>query len=119
MRGLSAHLSAGENENQPGCGCDPGFDGDRLVVNADTCEDGGHLAASERCRSAVIDALAGHDAAAVLVRVAGLERAYDGRGLALLTAAGQFVDRVAVHVENRADADLFRNSDLNEWGNRR
>lgn len=40
----------------------------------------------------------------------------EGMAVAKLLGA---VDRVAVHVENRADADLFRNSDLDEWGNRR
>jgi type IV secretory pathway ATPase VirB11/archaellum biosynthesis ATPase len=102
MRGLRARLSGGESGEHSGCGCDPAFDGNRLVVDAETCDEGGRLAASERCRGAVIDALTGRDAGAVLVRVAGLERAYDGRGAALLVAAGRFVERVAVHDDRLA-----------------
>lgn len=102
MRGLRACLSGGESGERPGCGCDPAFDGDRLVVDAETCDEDGRLAASERCRGAVIDALAGRDAGAILVRVAGVERAYDGRGAALLTAAGRFVARTAAHDDRLA-----------------
>ncbi|MFB6281745.1 MAG: ATPase, T2SS/T4P/T4SS family [Haloferacaceae archaeon] len=79
-----------------------------LVVEADDCPGGGDLAAAADCRATVVGALAERDADAVLVRTAGRERRYAGRGAALLLAAGRFADRAAFHDERiaaRAERD--------------
>ncbi|WP_136715814.1 ATPase, T2SS/T4P/T4SS family [Halorientalis salina] len=83
------------------CGCDPAFEGDRLVVDASDCPGGGHLATDPDCRATVVERLRERDADAVSTRSAGMERAYENDAAALLVAAGRFADAVA-----------FRDSDL-------
>ncbi|MFB6304948.1 MAG: ATPase, T2SS/T4P/T4SS family [Haloferacaceae archaeon] len=74
-----------------------------LVVDADGCSGGGDLAAAPDCRATVVEALADRDAETVRTRTAGWERSYDGRGTALLLAAGRFVDAAAFHDEAVAE----------------
>ncbi len=97
--GLRALLS---DEDGPGCGCQPRFEGDRLVVDAGDCEAGSRLERDPGCRATAIAALAERDAEVVLTRTGGIERAYTGEAGALLVAAGRFVDRVGVHDERLA-----------------
>jgi type IV secretory pathway ATPase VirB11/archaellum biosynthesis ATPase len=93
-----------------GCRCETRFvapsgavDEERtdLVVEAEECPGGGDLADPD-CRATVVGALADRDADAVLTRAGGRERRYAGRGVALLLAAGRFVDRAAFHDERIA-----------------
>ncbi|MFA1610475.1 ATPase, T2SS/T4P/T4SS family [Halobellus rubicundus] len=72
-----------------------------LVVDADDCPGRGRLEAGPACRATVVDALVERDVDAVRTRHAGRERTYVDAALALLVAAGRFVERAAVH-----DADL-------------
>ena len=90
------------SEPTEGCRCVHSFDGERLVVDAGDCPGGGLLAAEQHCRETVVGALSEQDAAAVSVETAGIERLYEGTSVALLTAAGRFVERVAVHDERLA-----------------
>jgi flagellar protein FlaI len=93
---LPGDLLGGDDD---GCGCEPSFDGEVLVVDADGCDGAGDLVEARECRATVVDALATRDAEAVLARVDGVERAYEGRAAALLVAAGRFTERAAVHDE--------------------
>jgi flagellar protein FlaI len=97
--GVRDLLSSGSDEP---CDCDPSFEGERLVVDADDCEGRGALADAPACRETVVDRLAARDARAVLTRADGMERAYEDRAAALLVAAGRFVERAAVHDEHLA-----------------
>lgn len=92
--GLRALLS---DETDPGCGCKPRHEDDRLVVDATDCDGAGRLEREPDCRAAVVSALAEQDVEVVLTRAGGIERAYTGRAGALLVAAGRFVDAVGVH----------------------
>jgi len=89
-------------EDEAGCGYRSSADGDRLVVDADACEQG-DLARSPGCRAAVVGALADTAVDTVLVRAGGRERAYEEAGAALLAAAGRFVERAAFHDDTLAD----------------
>ncbi|WP_255150677.1 ATPase, T2SS/T4P/T4SS family [Halorarius halobius] len=92
----------------PACRCEAAFDGDRLVVDADDCPEGGRLAAAPDCRATVVGRLRDQDADSVVTEAAGLARHYEGTAAALLVAAGRFVERVAVHdaaLAERAERD--------------
>ena len=97
--GLRGLLS---DEGDPGCECQPRFEGDRLVVDASSCDGSGQLERATDCRATVIAALDGQDAETVLTRAGGVERAYTGAAAALLVAAGRFVDAVGVHDDRLA-----------------
>jgi flagellar protein FlaI len=84
------------------CECESSFDGETLVVDAGDCAGGGLLAAEPDCRSTVVCALTERDAETVRVETAGVERIYEGGAAGLLTAAGRFVERAAVHDERLA-----------------
>jgi len=84
------------------CGCVASFDGEELVVDAADCTGGGRLATEQDCRRTVVGALTERDAGAVRVETAGVERIYDDGAAALLTAAGRFVERVALREERLA-----------------
>lgn len=92
---------AREDDDDP-CRCEPTVSGDRLVVEAGNCPGGGVLADAPDCRATVVDELTDRDAAAVLTRAAGVERAYEDGAGALLTAAGRFVEAVTFHDETLA-----------------
>lgn len=85
------------------CRCEPAFDGDRLVVDAANCPEGGTLASSPDCRATVVDALCDRDAECVVTRADGVTRHYEDRAAALLVAAGRFAEQVSVHDEHLAD----------------
>jgi len=97
--GLRALLSDG---SEPGCGCRPRFEDDRLVVDAADCDGSGRLERDPDCRATVVSALAERDIEGVLTRAGGIERAYTGEAGALLVAAGRFVDAVAAHDDRLA-----------------
>jgi type IV secretory pathway ATPase VirB11/archaellum biosynthesis ATPase len=111
--GLAAAVDRFDGDDDPGtaCRCVPSFEttghapDDRTVLflDASACDHGGVLADSPDCRATVIDALAARDAESVRTRAPGVERAYEGRGAALLLAAGRFVERVAHHDDRLAD----------------
>jgi flagellar protein FlaI len=90
------------SEPAEGCRCVHSFDGERLVVDAGDCPGGGLLAAEQHCRETVVEALRERDATVVSVETTGVERLYEGVSAAFLTAAGRFVERVAVHDERLA-----------------
>jgi len=101
MDALLSRLRGSDEEDA--CGCRPAFEGDRLVVDASDCPDGGRLASSADCREAVVAALTERDADAVETRSEGTVRAYEGDAAALLTAAGRFADAAAFHDERLAE----------------
>ncbi|MFB6252261.1 MAG: ATPase, T2SS/T4P/T4SS family [Halobellus sp.] len=74
-----------------------------LVVDADDCPGRGRLESAPSCRTTAIDALSRRDADAVRTRCAGRERTYTDAALALLVAAGRFVERVSFHDESLAE----------------
>jgi flagellar protein FlaI len=92
--GLRALLSDG---GESGCGCQPRFEGDRLVTDATDCDGAGRLEREADCRATVVSALAERDVEVVVTRAAGVERAYTGEAMAVLVAAGRFVDAVSTH----------------------
>lgn len=83
------------------CSCQPSVEANHLHVDSDDCPGEGRLAAEPGCRRTVVTALEDRDVDTVRTRAAGFERAYEGEAVALLIAAGRFVDAVAYH-----DADL-------------
>ncbi|PSP99386.1 type II secretion protein [Halobacteriales archaeon QS_4_70_19] len=108
LNGLDALLGADEaGDEDPGerCGCVAELDTVRrvaeddgvLAIDAHDCPDDGQLAAAPDCRATAVDALAGHDVRAVRTEVGGLARWYEGRGVALLVAAGRFAETARAH----------------------
>jgi type IV secretory pathway ATPase VirB11/archaellum biosynthesis ATPase len=93
----------GDDRDETGCGCRARFEGETLVVDADGCDDGGRLTGSPACRAAVVSALTDRDAERVRVLTDGIERTHDGRGVALLVAAGRFVELCAGYDERLAE----------------
>ncbi|WP_123539070.1 ATPase, T2SS/T4P/T4SS family [Halosimplex salinum] len=85
------------------CRCRPGFDGDRLVVDASDCPGGGRLESAADCRETVVEALTDRDVEAVTTRANGTLRAYEDDAAALLVATGRFVDAAAFHDERLAE----------------
>ncbi|MFB6191857.1 MAG: ATPase, T2SS/T4P/T4SS family [Haloarculaceae archaeon] len=96
MIDLGIDLAIGP-DREPACACEPRFEGERLVVDADGCPGGGELAVAPACRETVVRALRDRGAESVVTRAAGVERAYEDAAAALLVAAGRFADAVAVH----------------------
>ncbi len=90
------------SDPQDGCRCEHRFDGEQLVIDASDCPGGGRLSTETDCRETVVGALTERDAEAVGVETTGVERVYDGAAAALLTAAGRFVERVAIRDERIA-----------------
>ncbi len=93
------------------CRCNPSFDGATLVVDANDCPGGGELEAHPDCRTTVLDALADRESDRVVIRSEGVERTYDGDGVAFLVATGRFIERVAPHdskLAERARSDPLR-----------
>lgn len=84
------------------CGCEPSFDGEQLTVDASDCSGGGRLATEPDCRETAVRALTERDVETVQVQTRGIERVYEDAAAAVLTAAGRFVERVAVHDERLA-----------------
>ena len=101
MHGLLSRL--GEDGETTTCDCHPEFDGDRLVVDANDCPDGGRLESAADCRETVVDALTERDVTAVTTRSGGTVRAYEGEAAAFLVAAGRFADAAAFHDERLAE----------------
>jgi type IV secretory pathway ATPase VirB11/archaellum biosynthesis ATPase len=85
---------AADNPDEESCGCQPSFEGPRLVVDADGCPGDGRLREDAECRATVIDVLTTGDVDAVVTRSDGVERAYVDADAALLVAAGRFAARV-------------------------
>jgi flagellar protein FlaI len=77
------------------CRCETAIEGERLVVTAEDCPDGGDLAASADCRETVVDSLSSTGVETIVTEQAGQERVYVGRAAAVLIAAGRFATRVA------------------------
>ncbi|MFC7194302.1 hypothetical protein ACFQL4_05915 [Halosimplex aquaticum] len=92
-----------EDDDATACRCRPGFEGDRLVVDADDCPDAGRLESSADCRDTVVDRLTERDATAVTTRADGVVRAYEGDAAALLVAAGRFADAAGFRDERLAE----------------
>ena len=72
------------------CQCDPVFDDRTVHVDATNCS--GDLAESKACRRAVIETLADREAESIVVQSNGLEYRYSSRGVAVLAAAGRFIE---------------------------
>ncbi|WP_247007785.1 ATPase, T2SS/T4P/T4SS family [Halorientalis litorea] len=89
------------SDDERDCGCDPAFEDERLVVDADGCPGAGRLATEPDCRRTVVEYLRERDAESITTVSAGMECAYEGPAAAFLVAAGRFAEAVAVH-----DADL-------------
>lgn len=97
---LRSLLETGDDEE--GCGCNPSFTDETLVVDATACEDNGRLEVSPDCRRAVIDALTQRDVTTIRTETAGIERVYEDGAAALLVAAGRFVEAAQFHDERLA-----------------
>jgi flagellar protein FlaI len=110
-----ASLLEQDGTAEPGeCACDPEFDGgsdprchdtgpDVLRVDASNCPGAGRLESSPGCRATAVDATGGSDVRAVRTEAGGIARWYEGRGVALLVAAGRFAETVRAR-----DPDLAR-----------
>ena len=81
----------GQREATAECRCEGGFQGDRLLLDAEACPGTGRLADSPACRERVIEALAERDAGTVCVRAAESGRECRRDAAALLVASGRFV----------------------------
>jgi len=103
MHGLLSRLPGAGRDPGTECQCRPHVDGDRLVVDASDCPDGGRLEGADGCRATAVDALTERDVETVLTRTDGVVRAYEGSAAALLVAAGRFVDAAAFHDERLAE----------------
>lgn len=84
------------------CACRVSFEDETLVLDAADCD--GDLESASACRQTAIKALTDHDADRIVVRSNGLEYRYDGRGVALLRAAGRFVALLGDRDERLATA---------------
>jgi len=101
--GLGGSLSAVfDDDGESGCGCQPAFDGETLVVNARACPHDGRLEANADCREAAVGALTDRDVATVRTEAGGVERAYEDDAAALLVAAGRFAEAAQFHDERLA-----------------
>lgn len=87
---------------EPACRCEPSFESDRLVVDADDCDGEGRLVEAAACRGTVVAALESRDVETVCTRSAGFERAYEDDAAGLLVAAGRFADAAAFHDQELA-----------------
>lgn len=99
----SLRAATGAEPAASGCGCQPSFRDDTLVVDATDCESQGELAASEACRRTVVDALTERDVERVQVEAGGVQRSYEDDAAALLVAAGRFVEAATFHDQRLAD----------------
>lgn len=90
----------GEPPGACACTCVPTVDGDTLVIDAAACD--GDLASSPACRETVVRELGGRVPETAVLLCHGLEYRYDDLGIALLAAAGRFVDRVLERDERLA-----------------
>ncbi|WP_302080973.1 ATPase, T2SS/T4P/T4SS family [Salinibaculum rarum] len=90
-------------ETDDDCRCRPGFEDDRLVVDASDCPGDGRLTTSEGCRAKVVRKLTQRDAESVHVHQSGVERVYDGAAGAFLVAAGRFCEQVRDRDQRLAD----------------
>ena len=77
-----------------------------LRVDATDCPGEGDLAVAADCRATVVAALADRDATAIHTRAGGVERTYTDDAVALLVAAGRFVDRTTYYDEGLATRAL-------------
>ncbi|MDJ1431441.1 type II/IV secretion system ATPase subunit [Halostagnicola sp. A-GB9-2] len=98
--GLSEIFSRSADDSSVCC-CDVEFDERTLLVDANNCS--GELAKSSACRRTVIEALEDREATSILVRSNGLEYRYPDRGVAVLAAAGRFIELVGERDERLAD----------------
>jgi len=97
--GLDTLLGTERTREQAACACDAGpvEAGETLHVDASDCPGAGRIAAEPACRETVVAAVGGQDVRAVRTESGGVERWYEGRGAALLVAAGRFADTARVH----------------------
>ncbi|MHC3437319.1 hypothetical protein ACYJ1Y_04265 [Natrialbaceae archaeon A-gly3] len=100
MRSPTDRLARGNVESPGACACVLTVDGDTLVIDATACD--GDLASSPACREDVVRELDGRVPKTVVLRRHDLEYRYDDLGIALLAAAGRFVDRVVERDERLA-----------------
>jgi type IV secretory pathway ATPase VirB11/archaellum biosynthesis ATPase len=108
MRPLSSLLSPDDDAR---CGCRPRFEDESLLVDAAGCDGRGDLAAEPDCRATAVSALSTADAARIVCRADGLDRAYEDDAAALLVAAGRFAEAVAYRdstLAERARTDPIR-----------
>lgn len=96
----------GDEAESEGCGCEPTFDGETLLVDSSACDGEGRLADSPACRETVINALTNRDADAVRTETGGVVRAYENQQAALLVAAGRFVEAIQFHDDRLAQRAL-------------
>lgn len=90
--------------DDPACRCEPTFDGERLLVDADDCPGSGNLGTEPDCRATVVSALERRDVDVICTRSSGLERAYEEDASAFLVAAGRFADALTFHDEIGVDS---------------
>ncbi|WP_276260893.1 ATPase, T2SS/T4P/T4SS family [Haloglomus litoreum] len=116
---LASLLGDDGPEELDGCGCDPelaggsgprrtGTGGEVLRVDASNCPGEGRLEDDPDCRATAVDAVAGGDVRAIRTQAEGIARWYEGRGVALLVAAGRFAETVRTRdpaLANRARRD--------------
>lgn len=81
------------------CECEPGTaaPGELLRIDAGDCPGHGRLDTEPSCRATAVDAIGGRDVRAVRTTTAGVARTYEGRGIAMLVAAGRFAEVASVH----------------------
>ena len=93
-----------EDANPADCACDPDTEAeDTLRLDASGCPGRGRLEHAPACRATAVDAADGRSRRAVRTSTAGVVRTYEGRGVALLTAAGRFAEIAEVHDERLAE----------------
>lgn len=83
--------------DEPACRCEPTFDDERLLVDANDCPGTGDLVASPACRATVVAALERRTVEEICTRATGIERAYEEDAAGFLVAAGRYADAVAFH----------------------
>lgn len=81
------------------CRCDPATDApeELLRIDASDCPGHGRLDTEPSCRATTVDTLDGRDVRAIRTTTAGVARTYEGRGVAMLVAAGRFAELASVH----------------------
>lgn len=87
------------------CTCKHEVDDDELVVDASDCD--GNLATAEHCRKAVITTLADTEVETILIQSRGNRFLYGTEAVALLSAAGRFVELLGDRHERLGEAALY------------
>lgn len=95
---LESIFGVGDDDD---CRCEHHLEDERMTVDANACD--GNLAAATACRRQVISTCKEQDVTDVLVRTGGLQFKYGDDAVALLAAAGRFLELLGSRDDRMAE----------------